>query len=80
MVLDESRTMPAVERYEGTLYEAADGALERLQEAGAEVAIVSGGYGVLRGSELIGWYAQPFAERMWPKGLARIAHQLGGSG
>lgn len=73
--LDESRTMPAVERYAGMLYEAADGALERLKEAGAEVAIVSGGYGVVRGSEPIGWYAQPFAERMWPKGL--VARCLG---
>ncbi len=67
--LDESRTMPAVERYAGTLYEAATGALERIQEAGAEVAVVSGGYGVVRGGEPIGRYAQPFAERMWPGGL-----------
>ena len=67
--LDESRTMPAVERYAGMLYEAAAGALERIREAGAEVVIVSGGYGVVSSGEAIGWYAQPFAERMWPEGL-----------
>ena len=67
--LDESRTMPAVERYAGMLYEAAAGALGRIQEAGAEVVIVSGGYGVVSSGEAIGWYAQPFAERMWPEGL-----------
>ena len=73
--LDESRTMPAVERYAGTLYEAAAGALDHIQEAGAEVVIVSGGYGVVLSGEPIGWYAQQFAERMWPKGL--LARCLG---
>ena len=73
--LDESLTMPAVERYRGMLYEAAAGALDRIQEAGAEVAIVSGGYGVVLGGEPIGWYAQQFAERMWPRGL--VARCLG---
>ena len=73
--LDESKTMPAVERYAGMLYEAEAGALERIQEAGAEVAIISGGYGVALAGEPIGWYAQQFAERMWPKGL--VARCLG---
>ncbi len=73
--LDESRTMPAVERYAGMLFEAAADALERIQEAGAEVVIVSGGYGVVSSGEAIGWYAQPFAERMWPEGL--VARCLG---
>ena len=73
--VDESRTMPAVERYTGRLYEAGAGALERIQQAGAEVVIVSGGYGVVSSGEAIGWYAQPFAERMWPEGL--VARCLG---
>ena len=41
--LDESRTMPAIERYTGMLYEAAGGALERIHEAGAEVVIADDG-------------------------------------
>lgn len=66
--LDESRTMPAVRRYAGALYQAADGALERIQNDGA-VAILSGGYGVVLGNEPIGWYEQKFSERMWPNDL-----------
>ena len=73
--VDESWTMPAVERYTGRLYEAAAGALERIQAAGADVVIVSGGYGVVSSGESIGWYAQPFVERMWPGGL--VARCLG---
>lgn len=65
--LDESRTMPAFKRYQGTLYESAAGALERVEESGAEVVIVSGGYGVVSSREPIGWYEQQFAERMWPQ-------------
>ncbi|MCY3839477.1 MAG: hypothetical protein OXH09_12665 [Gammaproteobacteria bacterium] len=37
--------------------------------------IVSGGYGLVLGREPIGWYAQQFAERMWPEGL--VARCLG---
>lgn len=67
--LDESRTVPANRRYTGMLYESANGVFERLEEVGAQVAIVSGGYGVVLGSEPIGWYKAQFDERDWPNGL-----------
>lgn len=73
--LDDQRIMPAVERYAGTLYESAVGAFERIEEEGAELAIMSGGYGVILGSEPIGWYSQYFDERMWPEHL--VARCLG---
>lgn len=67
--LDESRTMPAFRRYQGTLYGSAAGALERVEESGANVVVVSGGYGVVASRDPIGWYDQQFAERMWPQRL-----------
>ena len=73
--LDESRTMPAIQRYAGTLYEAATGVFKRIEDEGAEVAIMSGGYGVVAGGEPVGWYSQKLEERMWPEGL--VARCLG---
>ena len=67
--LDESSLLPAAERYTGTLYQAADDALDVLARAGAGFLIISGGYGVVRPAELIGWYDQEFQNSMWPKGL-----------
>ena len=67
--LDESRTMAALERYNGLLYEAAADAFERLEQAGALLAILSGGYGIVLGREQIGWYNQSFVETAWSEHL-----------
>lgn len=67
--LDESSLLPAAERYSGTLYQAADGALDVLDRAGAGLLIISGGYGVVRPAEAIGWYDQEFRNSMWPNGV-----------
>ena len=67
--LDESSLLPAAERYTGTLYHAADDALDVLARAGAGLLIISGGYGVVRPAEAIGWYDQEFQNSMWPKCL-----------
>lgn len=67
--LDESQQMPAVERYAGHLYKTAGGALQRIQQAGARLAIMTGGYGVVLADEPIGCYSQRLAERMWPDDL-----------
>ena len=77
--LDESSLLPAAERYMGTLYQAADDALDVLARAGADLLIISGGYGVVHPAEAIGWYEQEFQNSMWPKGvvarcLAAYAH------
>ena len=68
--LDESSLLPAAERYTGTLYQAADDALDVLTRAGADFVIIFGGYGVVRPAEAIGWYDQEFQNSMWPKGMA----------
>lgn len=67
--LDESALLPAAERYTGTLYQAAGDALDVLAGSGAGLLIISGGYGVVRPVEPIGWYDQPFRNAMWPNGL-----------
>ena len=67
--LDESSLLPAAERYTGTLYRAADDALDVLARAGADLLIISGGYGVVRPTEAIGWYDQQFRNSMWPNGV-----------
>ena len=67
--LDESLRMPAAERYCGSLYEAAGRTLAHVERAGAGLAIVSGGYGVVLAGEQIGWYEQRFGEARWPNEL-----------
>ena len=67
--LDEAAFLPAAERYTGTLYRAAGDALDVLAEAGAGLLILSGGYGVVRPAEPIGWYDQTFRNAMWPDGV-----------
>ena len=67
--LDESSLLPAAERYTGTLYQAAGNALDILDRAGAGLIIISGGYGVVRPAEAIGWYDQEFQNSMWPRGV-----------
>ena len=67
--LDDSTLLPTAERYTGTLYRAAGDALDVLAGSGASLLIISGGYGVARPAEPIGWYDQEFRNAMWPNGL-----------
>ena len=67
--LHESALLPAAERYTGTLYREASDALDVLARAGAGLLIISGGYGVVRPAEPIGWYDQEFQNAMWPNGV-----------
>lgn len=67
--VDESGFQPAAERYSGNLYQAADDAIDVLAAAGADVLIISGGYGVVLAAEPIGWYDQEYRNPMWPNRL-----------
>ena len=67
--LDHSGLLPAAERYAGTLYLAAGDAFDALARTRTGLLIISGGYGVVRPREPIGWYEQKFRNSMWPNGL-----------
>ena len=67
--LDESELLPAADRYTGALYRAAGDAPDALANAGAHLLIISGGYGVVRPAEPIGWYDQEYRNAMWPEGV-----------
>ena len=67
--VDESALLPAAERYVGNLYQQAGDALGVLIGAGADILVISGGYGVVLPSEPIGWYDQEYRNSMWPNGL-----------
>ena len=67
--VDESWQMAAVKRYCGAMYRAAGTTLEQLDGAGAAVAVISGGYGVVLVREEIGRYEQKFDAAMWPNQL-----------
>ena len=73
--VDETALLPAAERYTGNLYQGAGDTLGVLAGAGADILIISGGYGVVLPFELIGWYDQEFRNSMWPNGL--VARCLG---
>ena len=73
--VDESTLLPAAERYTGNLYLEARDALAVLSGEGADILIISGGYGVVLPFEPIGWYDQEFRNSMWPNGL--VARCLG---
>lgn len=70
---DESRLLPAWQRYDGYFYRAAG------QEVLAELAgsgrllILSGGYGLLDGRDLIGFYNRRMNPHDWPAGLVEQA-------
>jgi hypothetical protein len=66
---DESRLLPAYQRYRGTLYEVAGRSIRKGVEAGEPVVILSGGYGLLLPDEPIGTYERPFRSSDWPRGL-----------
>ena len=71
--VDKSVLLPAYKRYTGHLYNAADSpagnAFETLMRAGAEILIISGGYGVVHAREPIGWYNGVFCNADWSNSL-----------
>jgi hypothetical protein len=67
--VDESSLLPALERYDGSLYRAGRAAIRRLTDQGARILIVSGGYGLVLANESIGMYEQVFRPAMWPNQL-----------
>ena len=69
---DASRELPAWRRYEGAFYTCARPALATAVAAGA-VVIISGGYGVARAQEPIGWYDKILRLADWPPGLLESA-------
>ena len=69
---DASRLLPAWQRYEGTFYRHAGSALAEAAATG-NVVILSGGYGVARADELIGWYDTVLRPADWPAGLLESA-------
>lgn len=66
---DHRKLMPAWQRYEGTLYSAAAQALHGAADAGLHVLIISGGYGVIKACEPIGFYSMRLKLSAWPRGL-----------
>ena len=60
--------MPAWRRYDGHLYQAAGTALDDLV-ASDRLLILSGGYGLLEGSDRIGTYNRVMKSSAWPPGL-----------
>lgn len=65
---DESLVMPAWRRYNGHLYRAAGPVLSDLA-ATNRLLILSGGYGLLEGRDLIGYYNRIMRTRDWPSDL-----------
>jgi hypothetical protein len=69
---DVSGLLPAWQRYEGAFYQSARPALAQAATTG-NVVILSGGYGVARAQELIGWYDKVLRLADWPPGLLESA-------
>jgi hypothetical protein len=71
--VNEATLIPAWKRYDGSLYQHGKTAIGDLIRAGAHVAIVSGGYGVVLASDPIGLYEALFKPSWWPQRLiARV--------
>jgi hypothetical protein len=64
--VDERQVMPAWQRYTGGFYQSAGSSLADAMSAGAHVAILSGGYGVVRADEAIGTYDKELKPADWP--------------
>lgn len=65
---DERTLLPAWQRYTGHFYQCAGGSL-REAVANGRVVILSGGYGIVRGDERIGYYDRKLRLADWPPGL-----------
>lgn len=67
--IDERTLLPAWRRYTGSLYEAASETIGGAVGVSTHILILSGGYGVVRADEAIGWYEAVFDPARWPRGL-----------
>ncbi len=65
---DARQVLPAWRRYQGAFYRGAGPAVASAAAAG-KVVIISGGYGVARADELIGWYDKVLRLTDWPSGM-----------
>lgn len=70
---DDRQLMPALQRYEGSLYVKARTALQSVIDAGLHVLIISGGYGIIKACEPIGDYSARLKLVAWPRGLLEEA-------
>jgi hypothetical protein len=70
--LDMTRVLPAWRRYTGTFYQHANPALADAVTRG-HVLIISGGYGIVRADEHIGWYDRQLHLGDWPRGMLESA-------
>ncbi len=69
---DTTYLLPAWRRYTGTFYQHAQPALAQAVTTG-HVVIISGGYGIARAGEPIGWYDKALQLTDWPAGLLESA-------
>jgi hypothetical protein len=69
---DIGHVLPARRRYTGTFYQHARPALAEAATAG-HVAIISGGYGIVRADEPIAWYDKVLRLSDWPPGVLESA-------
>lgn len=67
--VNETRLMPAWQRYTGSLYRIGEHALENLIRHNCHVLVLSGGYGVVLATELIGYYEAVLNLKWWPNRL-----------
>jgi hypothetical protein len=67
--VDESTLLPAWTRYTGLLYESVRDSLASAIDRGEYILIISGGYGVVKAAEPIGWYDAVLNLGWWPRGL-----------
>jgi len=67
-----TQVLPAWRRYTGTFYQKASPALADAVTR-SHVLIISGGYGILRADELIGWYDRQLNLADWPRGMLESA-------
>jgi hypothetical protein len=67
--VDDQQVMPAWRRYTGGFYAEAGEVLGQALASGAQVLIISGGYGILRADEPVGTYDKKFRLSDWPEGL-----------
>ena len=71
--VDERALMPAWLRYTGGFYRSVGSTLANAVNGGAHVAILSGGYGLVRAEENIGIYEKQLKPTDWPAGVLEDA-------